>query len=216
MSIIESEYRDVVDLFNQNEKTFIKRKEKMKKISFSKINWSDSYLDFTIYDSIINQLEKAKIFSEEKLDSIKNHFFDNKLVYCYKNKNENWGSIFIDYFTDYKVWHLFVENDDDEMILQQLKIAYHKNNRITKKVFYLRDVDADEETFMIDFFNYGKDNQLEYIVRNGFYEEKSITLPERKLIFDYDNEKVKIYSEQKINTEVKKHLIYNGKTLDRS
>ncbi len=211
--IIQDEHKKIVEIFQQHEKSFSDRKQKIEVVAFSKINWSDSYLSFTPYDAIINQLEVAKIFKNEKPDSIKNHFFEDKLVYSYKTKNQNWGSIFIDYQNNYDLWLLFVENYDDEMMLQQLKLAYHQNNRITKKIFYLFDKDAEEETLMVDLLKYNKEGKLECIVRNGFYEVVTNVLPERKISFIYENEKVSIYSEQEIGNDLRRQLIYDGKEL---
>lgn len=209
---MDNDYKKVVEMFQQHEKSFNERKEKMSAISFSKVNWSNTYLDFIPYESIINQLKPPKIFEKEKKASIKNHFLGDKLIYSFNNENENWGNIFIDYLEDHKMWFLFSENYDDEMILQQLRIAYYENERIIKQIFYLSDKDAEEETFMVDLFNYDKEAKLESIVRNGFYETKATPLAERKISFEYnDDGKVKVYSTQEIAGDIKKHLIYEGK-----
>ncbi len=59
---MKNEYNEVVKIFQKNEKSFNERKEKMNALSFTKINWSDSYLEFIPYESIINQLKSPKIF----------------------------------------------------------------------------------------------------------------------------------------------------------
>ncbi|WP_299888213.1 hypothetical protein [uncultured Lacinutrix sp.] len=209
--MIKQEYKKIVEIFEQHEKSFKERKEKMNTIPFSKTNWSNSYIDFTTYESIINQLKPPKVFEKEKMASIKNHYVNDKLIYSFNKENENWGSVFVDYDNDNTKWLLFSENYDDEMVLQQLKIAYYQNNRIIKKIFYLSDKDAEEETLMVDLFNYNKDDKLDSIIRNGFYEMKATVLPERKISFEYGNSKVKIYSTQEIAGDVKKQLIYEGK-----
>ncbi|WP_430907495.1 hypothetical protein [Maribacter sp. 2-571] len=213
--MIDNDYLKIVSVFEKNEKSFNARKEKMNSTSFSKINWSDSYLDFTPYYSITNQLGKTTIFETEKLDSIKNHFFDNTLIYSYKNANENWGSVFIDYLTNSKMWFLFVENDSDEMMLQQVRVVCFEDDKITKQLFYLLDKDAEEETFMKDIFNYNEESELQSINRNGFYEMKSTILPETKFAFEYDNDNMKVYASQEVTGTIKKHLIYDGKRLGR-
>lgn len=213
---MKNEHQKVTDIFEKNSKSFASRKEKMNTVSFSKINWSDSYLDFIPYSSAIDQLEQPKVYNEEKTASIQNHFLDDKLVYSFRNENENWGTIFIDYENDNTIkWFLFSENYDDEMVLQQLKIAYYNNDRVEKVLSYLMDEDEDEETFMLDCYNYSEEGKLENIIRNGFYEMESNILPERKLSFEYNEERtVKIHSEQKTAGGIKKNLIYSGKTLD--
>lgn len=210
--MIDNDYKKVVEVFQQHEKSFNERKEKMSAISFSKINWSNTYLDFTPYESIINQLKPPEIFEKEKKASIKNHFLGDKLIYSFNSENENWGNIFIDYDIDNTKWLLFSENYDDEVVLQQLKLNFYQDNKITKQLFYLLDKDAEEETFMVDLFKYNKEAKLESIVRNGFYETKATTLAERKISFEYnDDGKVKVYSTQEIAGDIKKHLIYEGK-----
>ncbi len=213
MQMIISEYKKIVDVFEQHSKSFEERKEKINTISFSKMNWSNSFLDFIPYSSIINQLNPPKIFEKEKLTSIKNHFINDRLIYSFHNENENWGSVFVDYEKGNTKWLLFSENYEDKMVLQQLKVVYYQSDKITKALSYIVDEDAEEETFIIDLFKYNKENKIESIVRNGFYEIKVNILPERKISFFYHNDKVKIYSTQEIAGNIKKQIIYEGEEL---
>ncbi len=139
MSIIEIEYRDVMNIFQSNEKTFKRRKERIKHMAFSKICWSETYLDFVPYDCAIsyNQKRSPRIYKEKGINPIKNHFYEDKVVYSCNDNNENWGSVFIDYNNDYTAWFLFVMNNDEEMMLQQLRLRFHQNGKITKTVSYV-------------------------------------------------------------------------------
>ncbi|MGY3793367.1 hypothetical protein [uncultured Aquimarina sp.] len=205
--------KEIRHVFKNNLGSFNERKEQIKSVSFSKINWSDSYLDFTPYSSAIDQLEQPKVYNEEKTASIQNHFLNNKLVYSFRNENENWGTVFIDYEDDNTIkWYLYLENYDHDIVLHQVKIAYYNNDRVEKVLSYL--MDEDEETFMLDCYNYSEKGKLETITRNGFYEMESNILPERKFYFEYnEHKKVKIHSQQNIANEIRRNLIYDGEIL---
>lgn len=209
---MDEEYDTISTIFEEQLSSFESRKEKIASTTFSEVNWSDSYLDFIPYSSAINQLKPPTISSKEKSTSaIKNFFLNGKLLHSVRIENENWGSVFVEYEKDSVKWLLFSEDFDDKMVLQQLKIAHYQNDQITKVVSYLSDKDADEETLMVDIYHYNKENKLESIIRNGFYEMKSTILDEREISFVYENGIVSIYSTQ--NTINNKQLIYEGDEL---
>ncbi len=65
--IIESEeFKKIISLFENNKKLFETKKKKLSAVNFSKINWSETFLDFSPYESILNQLKKTKIYEVEK------------------------------------------------------------------------------------------------------------------------------------------------------
>nr|WP_121271776.1 hypothetical protein [Pedobacter schmidteae] len=208
LPVIKNEYDRVVDAFNVEKKSFGKRRDSINSVTFSSINWSSAYLDFYPYSSATNQLKPATIYKEEKPASIKNCYLEGELVFACHSENENWGTVFIDYGINSKKWMLFSENDDEEMVLRQLKIACFENNKYVKVVSYLNDEDAEEETLTIDLFEYGSDNQISKIKRCGFFEEATNLLHVREMNFLYNGNKVQIYEKDK---QGKEQLIYNGK-----
>jgi hypothetical protein len=216
MSIIESEdYKSIINLFDQNKELFGKRKNESNAITFSKINWSETFLDFTPFESIFNQMKTPKVFSEEKIPSVKNHFINEKLFYSFDVENENWGTVFIDYNENYNHYFRYDENFDDEMVLRQLKLIYFNNQKISKSIFYLFNDDTDEETFMVDLYEYNEDNTYKLITRNGFYHEKSKVMDTREFIFSYNDSKMQILSKQKlINGDISEVKIYDGSIIE--
>ena len=209
MSIVKSEYENIIGLFESEKNSFETRKTTVDNIPITSKNWSSSYLDFFNYDSAINQLKESVIFKEETKISIKNYYFENQLIFSCNNENEKWGSLFLEYNDRNKKSFLFVENDDEEMALQQLRVAYFHNNRYDKVLSYINDGDNHEEFLFIDQFEY--DNaDITKIVRYGFWEEKSNILPIREFEFSYIGAKVKIVA---TNQSGKKILVYNGKKI---
>lgn len=207
--IIDSEYGHIINVFNIEKASFEKRKSTIEELQLTSVNWSNAYLDFFPYNSIIDQLKPAVIYKEAKPASIKNHYAGSQLLYAVNNENEAWGTVFVDYADDMKKWLLFVENDDEEMVLQLIKIAYFENGKYTKAVSYLNDEDADEETLIIDFFEYHAD-EFKTINRYGFYEEPSKILPDQEFSFSYDNNLVEVCA---TDSSGKKVSIYKGKKL---
>jgi|GEM_PF-3999706 len=150
MSIIEQEYKNITKVFNMEKDSFKERKDESKNIVFSSINWSNTFLDFFPYESVLKQLKPPIIYKEEKLASIKNHFLNDKLIFAFKNENEKWATAFVDYEDTSKRWVKFLENYESEiMFLQQLQIAYFKNNRYEKVVWYMNDQNDGEESMCV-------------------------------------------------------------------
>ncbi|MHC5310929.1 hypothetical protein ACYSNM_12865 [Myroides sp. LJL116] len=199
MLIEKEDYQKIKEIYSANKTTFQARKQSMDMHVFTKVNWSDTFLDFTGFESIFNQSKKIKIYDVEKPSTVKNLFIKDKLVYSVNNENPKWGSAFMDYELDCTIWFLFEENIDDEMILRQIRIKYTKDNRIIKSLYYLFNDDFEDdikETFMIDIYQYNSEDILVEVVRNGFYQSIEKILPERIFSFEYEGVNMKIWSTQ--------------------
>lgn len=206
MKNIIDEYEVIDRIFELEKNTFDKRSEKISRIPFTLINWSSSYLDFFPYESSLNQAKTALIYKYKRESSIKNCYLDSKLIFSCDNRNNNWGSLFVEEDDNYKKSLLFVEDDDENMTLKQLKIAYIKDNKYTKVICYLNDEDDDEKSFYIYFFQYNNEKIVQ-ITRYGFFEELSKILPVVEFYFLYSNNEVRIISKDELGEEV---LIYDG------
>ena len=210
MEIIKKDYEEVYNIFVLEKESFKQRKELVDNIVFTSIKWSSSYIDFFPYESVINQLKPAVFYRKEKKTSIKNCYLDDKLIFACNNERENWGSLFIENDIKSKKLFLFVENDNGDMTLQQVKVAHYQSNRCTKAVSYINDENNDEETLIIDLFKYDNRENTIKIIRHGFYEEKKNILPIIEFDFTYIDNTVKIFAKEKL---CKKTLIYEGKKL---
>lgn len=218
MKFTHKDYDKVKEIYSLNRNTYQQRKENIDFNAFTKINWSDAYLDFHPFGSIFNQLKKIRVYDEEKASTIKNHFIENQLIYAVHIENYLWGLVFIDYHKDRQIWLLFSENADEEIVLRQVKVNYFDGNRISKSIFYLFNDDYQddiEETFMVDDYEYDADNNLVRIVREGFYQNIEKVLPSRIFNFEYESKKMKI-----TDTMVKfegdpspTSVLYNGKII---
>ena len=211
MSIIKREYENIVNIFILEKASFNQKRKRMNNITSTSTKWSSSYMDFFPYDSVINQLRPAVIYRGETKTSIKNCYLDSKLIFACNNERENWGSLFIEYDDRSKKSLLFVEDDNENMTLQQLRVAYFQNNRYDKVLSYINDEDNDEESLIIDLFKYDNEDNVIKITRYGFCEEKSNTLPFREFNFLYIDDKVKIFAQDESGKET---LIYEGKKID--
>lgn len=208
MSIIKNEYEEVSNIFILEKTSFKQRRKRIDKIIFTSIKWSSSYIDFFPYDSVINQLKSAVIYKGERKTSIKNCYLDSKLIFACNNERENWGSLFIEYDDKSKKSLLFVEDDNGNMTLQQLRVAYFQNNRYDRVLSYINDEDNDEESLTVDLFKYDNKENITKIIRHGFFEEKSNVLPVREFNFLYIDNKVRIFAKDEFGKET---FIYEGK-----
>lgn len=208
MSIIKKEHDEIVRIFKLEKNSFMQRKEEIESTLVTSINWSSSYLDFYPYSSVINQLKPATIHKDEKTPSITNLYLKDKLIFACNNENESWGSLFIDY-GEINKYLLFVEHDE-EMALQELKIAYFKDKKYTKVLSYLNSDDDDEESLTIDLFEYNSNNNIQKIIRRGFFEKKNNVLPVREFNFSYNGDSVKIFAS---DDQRKNLIIYDGKII---
>lgn len=183
MSIIKNEYENIRNIFILEKASFKQKRERMNNIAFTSIKWSSSYLDFFPYDSVINQLRPAVIYKRETKTSIKNCYLNSKLIFAYNNERENWGSLFIEYDDRSKKSLLFVEDDDENMTLQQLKVAYFQNNRYDRVLSYINDVENGEESLIIDLFKYDNKGNITKVIRHGFLKKNQIHYQLENLFF---------------------------------
>lgn len=210
MSIIKNEYEDISNIFILEKTSFKQRRKRINNMTFTSIKWSSSYIDFFPYDSMINQLKSAVIYKGERKTSIKNCYLDSKLIFACNNERENWGSLFIEYDDKSKKSLLFVEDDNENMTLQQLRVAYFQNNRYDRVLSYINDEDNDEESLIIDLFKYDNNDNITQIIRYGFLKEKSNILPVREFNFLYTDNKMRILAKDELGKEI---FIYEGKKI---
>lgn len=210
MSIIKNEYEDISNIFILEKTSFKQRRKRINNMTFTSIKWSSSYIDFFPYDSMINQLKSAVIYKGERKTSIKNCYLDSKLIFACNNERENWGSLFIEYDDKSKKSLLFVEDDNENMTLQQLRVAYFQNNRYDRVLSYINDEDNDEESLIIDLFKYDNNDNITKIIRYGFLKEKSNILPIREFNFLYTDNKMRILAKDELGKEI---FIYEGKKI---
>lgn len=210
MSIIKNEYEDISNIFILEKTSFKQRRKRINNMTFTSIKWSSSYIDFFPYDSMINQLKSAVIYKGERKTSIKNCYLDSKLIFACNNERENWGSLFIEYDDKSKKSLLFVEDDNENMTLQQLRVAYFQNNRYDRVLSYINDEDNDEESLIIDLFKYDNNDNITKITRYGFFKEKSNILPVREFNFLYTDNKMRILAKDELGKEI---FIYEGKKI---
>ncbi|KOS60273.1 hypothetical protein FJQ98_11455 [Lysinibacillus agricola] len=101
-----------------------------------------------------------------------------------------------------KLYLRFLNNDNDEIVLEQVYCVVFKETVIEKVLFYLKDVDLDgdeelnEETFLMDEYSYNSNATIDTIIRNGFYHESKNIIPTTTFRFEYVNEDIFIYTKQ--------------------
>ncbi|KOP69385.1 hypothetical protein AMS59_23740 [Lysinibacillus sp. FJAT-14745] len=106
----------------------------------------------------------------------------------------------------------FRSNRAGEMVLSQVDCIIYEGSVIEKILFYTRDDDVDEETFMVDRYSYNDNLTAHTIIRDGFFGEKIKILSTRTFRFEYVNGDVLIYSKQlKKNLKVVEDLLYTSR-----
>jgi len=99
-----------------------------------------------------------------------------------------------------KLYLRFLNNDNDEIVLEQVNCIVFKETVIEKVLFYLKDVDLDgelnEETFLVNKYSYNSNATSNSIIRNGFYHESKNSIPTTTFRFEYVKEDIFIYSKQ--------------------
>lgn len=195
--------------FKRNAHLFEYYLKRINSIKEYKSIWSDSYLDFMPFDSEISQLQKPKIFNRKPKNltgKIETRFENENIFYAVRCENYKWGTIFYLSSSNEKLSLFYTEDDEEEvMVLQQVKILFHKSNKVEKSLFYMKDNMDDEETFMIFNYNYNNEKQIVSVERNGYYENSENVLPTISYHFEYKNEGMKIFS---------KHLNTNGEYVE--
>lgn len=203
---MKDDYKFIRKIFKEYKFSYSDLFNKIDAIENETVIWSDTYLEFYPYQNALNQLKKPKIYKSEpesKKAVIVNKLKENKVYYSYHAENKGWGSVFIIYKNDVKICLMYSNNDDNEIALNQVYyISYKNESTIDKILYYMKDEDVDgdkefdEETFMIDGYLYNKNDKIDSIVRNGFYEKKKNIFPTNTFRFDYISDKVLIYSRQ--------------------
>jgi hypothetical protein len=116
---------------------------------------------------------------------------------CFCNKRR-WNELYL----------RFLNNDNDEIVLEQVYCVVLKETVIEKVLFYLKDVDLDgdeelnEETFLVDEYLYNSNQAVDTIIRNGFYHENKNSIPTTTFRFEYVDEGIFIYSKQMKQNQV--------------
>ncbi|WP_028532291.1 hypothetical protein [Paenibacillus sp. UNC217MF] len=202
---IEKEYDLLLRIFEKYYDSYEEMLNRAKNVEQDTVIWSDSFLEFFPYQNALNQLKKPQIYKTEPESNegvIVNKLKDGELYYSYDKENKGWGSVFVIKEEGMKLYLRFLNNDNDEIVLEQVYCVVLKETVIEKVLFYLKDVDLDgdeelnEETFLVDEYLYNSNQAVDTIIRNGFYHENKNSIPTTTFRFEYVDEGILIYSKQ--------------------
>ncbi|WP_210190607.1 hypothetical protein [Paenibacillus uliginis] len=215
--MIEKDYGFIVKIFEKYRSSYKALLHRVEDVGNETVVWSNSDLELYPYQYELNQLPKLKVYKNEpksKEGIIVNRLKNNELYFSYNAENKGWGSSFIMNEVEKKICLRFLSNEDDEMVLSQVYCVIYEGSVIEKVLFYTRDDDMDEETFMIDRYSYNDNTTIHTIIRDGFFGEKLNILPLRKFCFEYLNGDVFIYSKQlkKNQKDVEEFIYTTGKS----
>lgn len=208
---IEKEYDLLLRIFEKYYDSYEELLNRAKNVEQDTVIWSDSFLEFFPYQNALNQLKKPKIYKTEPESNegvIVNKLKDGELYYSYEKENKGWGSVFVIKEDGMKLYLRFLNNDNDEIVLEQVYCVVLKETVIEKVLFYLKDVDLDgdeelnEETFLVDEYLYNSNQAVDTIIRNGFYHENKNSIPTTTFRFEYADEGIFIYSKQMKQNQV--------------
>ncbi|EPY08611.1 hypothetical protein PAALTS15_03517 [Paenibacillus alvei TS-15] len=208
---IEKEYDLLLRIFGKYYDSYEEMLNRAKNVEQDTVIWSDSFLEFFPYQNALNQLKKPKIYKTEPESNegvIVNKLKDGELYYSYDKENKGWGSVFVIKEDGMKLYLRFLNNDNDEIVLEQVYCVVLKETVIEKVLFYLKDVDLDgdeelnEETFLVDEYLYNSNQAVDTIIRNGFYHENKNSIPTTTFRFEYVDEGIFIYSKQMKQNQV--------------
>lgn len=208
---IEKEYDLLLRIFGKYYDSYEELLNRAKNVEQDTVIWSDSFLEFFPYQNALNQLKKPKIYKTEPESNegvIVNKLKDGELYYSYEKENKGWGSVFVIKEDGMKLYLRFLNNDNDEIVLEQVYCVVLKETVIEKVLFYLKDVDLDgdeelnEETFLVDEYLYNSNQAVDTIIRNGFYHENKNSIPTTTFRFEYVDEGILIYSKQMKQNQV--------------
>lgn len=208
---IEKEYDLLLRIFEKYYDSYEELLNRAKNVEQDTVIWSDSFLEFFPYQNALNQLKKPKIYKTEPESNegvIVNKLKDGELFYSYDKENKGWGSVFVIKGDGMKLYLRFLNNDNDEIVLEQVYCVVLKETVIEKVLFYLKDVDLDgdeelnEETFLVDEYLYNSNQAVDTIIRNGFYHENKNSIPTTTFRFEYVDEGILIYSKQMKQNQV--------------
>ncbi|MEQ6358051.1 hypothetical protein ABNX05_26000 [Lysinibacillus sp. M3] len=213
--MIEKDYEMIVKIFEEYSSSYNVLHHQVEDVENETIIWSNSYLEIYPYQYELNQLPKPKIYKKEpksKEGIIVNKLKNNELYFSYNAENKGWGGSFIINEVEKKISLRFRSNRAGEMVLSQVYYIIYEGSVIEKRLFYTRDDDTNEETFMVDRYSYNDNSTVHTIIRDGFFGEKTKILSTRTFRFEYVNGDVLIYSKQlKKNLEVVEDLLYTSK-----
>ncbi|MEQ7052944.1 hypothetical protein ABN764_20075 [Paenibacillaceae sp. P-4] len=208
---IEKEYDLLLRIFEKYYDSYEEMLNRAKNVEQDTVIWSDSFLEFFPYQNALNQLKKPKIYKTEPESNegvIVNKLKDGELYYSYNKENKGWGSVFVIKEDGMKLYLRFLNNDNDEIVLEQVYCVVLKETVIEKVLFYLKDVDLDgdeelnEETLLVDEYLYNSNQAVDTIIRNGFYHENKNSIPTTTFRFEYVDEGILIYSKQMKQNQV--------------
>ncbi|EPY14144.1 hypothetical protein [Paenibacillus alvei] len=208
---IEKEYDLLLRIFEKYYDSYEEMLNRAKNVEQDTVIWSDSFLEFFPYQNALNQLKKPKIYKTEPESNegvIVNKLKDGELYYSYDKENKGWGSVFVIKEEGMKLYLRFLNNDNDEIVLEQVYCVVLKETVIEKVLFYLKDVDLDgdeelnEETFLVDEYLYNSNQAVDTIIRNGYYHENKNSIPTTTFRFEYVDEGILIYSKQMKQNQV--------------
>ncbi|MGE7911708.1 hypothetical protein [Lysinibacillus xylanilyticus] len=213
--MIEKDYEMIVKIFEEYRSSYNVLLHQVEDVENETIIWSNSYLEIYPYQYELNQLPKPKIYKKEpksKEGIIVNKLKNNELYFSYNAENKGWGSSFIINEVGKKFSLGFQSNRAGEMVLSQVYYIIYEGSVIEKRLFYTRDDDTNEETFMVDIYSYNDNSTVHTIIRDGFFGEKIKNLSTRTFRFEYVNGDVLIYSKQlKKNLKVVEDLLYTSR-----
>jgi hypothetical protein len=184
---VENYFNFVKGLYKENFKKYKFHFRIFDKIDDYEIKWSNSYIDFYPYESIMDGLKPAVIYKDKpKSDKlIQNRLKNNEIYYSFKYLNKEWGTEF--YINDEKnnKIRLFYENqnENEKMLLSQLYYKEIECNLINKVFCYMYDPDMEEETLYIFEYKY-ENNKISKIIRYDYFDM------ENEMIF-YENDLIK-------------------------
>lgn len=194
------EYKIIKEFFKQYMFCYKSLLTKFEAMEADQIIWSNSYLEFYPNQYALNQIKGFKTYKNEpevKEGLFVNKLRNSKLYYSYNYEKKEWGSVFLVKDNQKEYYLTYHNNDDDEIVLFNIYCIIAQNSVIEKIIFYSMDKDQDEETFMVDHYSYLQNGDIEFIERNGFYDNKKNILPTRTFRFQYESTKILIYSKQK-------------------
>lgn len=200
--------------FRENYKQFKKHLDHFDTIEDFNSIWSNSFLDFFPYESILEGYNQPVIYKAQPYLNdyvVLNQSINDNIFYAYKYLHKEWGSVFYINNEGDNVIKLYYDNqnEDDKMLLSQITYKIVSSNYIQKVLFYMFDKDMEEETFYIYDFLYDREI-VNQIIRYDYFNKKDDMILYR---FEYkDGELFNIW-EKKVNIKLadKEKLIYKRK-----
>ena len=203
--VIKKDYDLLLEIFEKYYDSYEEMLYQVKDVENDTVIWSDSFLEFFPYQNALSQLKEPKIYKAEPKSNegvIVNKLKNGELYYSYDKENKGWGSVFVIKEDGMKLYLRFLNNDNDEIVLEQVYCVVFNGTVIEKVLFYLKDVDLDgdeelnEETFLVDKYSYNSNATIDTIIRDGFYHESKNIIPTTTFRFEYVNEDIFIYTQQ--------------------